>query len=729
MTQANLRQLLPYLLPWGALAFWIGLWAGRRLWGKSPPLDNIQPGGLRCFLEVIGFGACIRLMGADSLGPYGIGLFLGFFGPVLFSFVEVAASKVRDEDSLLDGRQLRPMRSVTAGIAPLGAEDVAATMPLWVRPGDTVKLWVELGPPVTRPDEVPSVTSGNPSSRLRFKVALFTFANELHVERGADVKEFDLDTVESGSARYDPSAASPGRSTSPRPSKRIDFLVRAPKRAGRHRIRCNIYFNDALVQSRLFYVRVRKLPHLVERSLRSVADPVRDLTHQPRVAPSNVDFSLTRALDPHQLAQLRPPRLSLILNDNDDGTHSLRLHGPEFKANATFDGMELQDHIDRVRGALRRVAWGNEDPWKEGIDYRYAHWDVAKLETDLAVLAVSGFRFYTAVIKRFESDDATQSEARTGSEDCADRLKNLMREPGRVELALKHSASLVLPAAMFYDYRLDTNAPTLRLCDSFRENLSSREVSLGETPCFRGACPNRDKLNVVCPGGFWGFRHSLGMPLSVAKGTSQPLVIPCPGAPQLAVAVSTDPQFTMRSKHVEALKRLLTKENWEYGDTRDTVLRLLKETHAHVIYFYCHGGVSGERNKTPFILVGSPSETGITADNLDGFSVHWRDPRPLVFINGCHTAEVEPKTGINFVSSFVQTAKAAGVIGTEITVFEPLATAFAEHCLLRFLKFRDEVGEAVRDARLTLLKAGNPLGLAYIPYAVPSLQLAPEPTN
>jgi hypothetical protein len=74
------------------------------------------------------------------------------------------------------------------------------------------------------------------------------------------------------------------------------------------------------------------------------------------------------------------------------------------------------------------------------------------------------------------------------------------------------------------------------------------------------------------------------------------------------------------------------------------------------------------------------------------------------------------------VSYLIATSRAAGVIGTEITVFEPLASAFAEDCLRRFLA-GDALGWAIRDARLALLKAGNPLGLVYLPYALPSLQL------
>src|SRR5207244_9744776 len=100
-------------------------------------------------------------------------------------------------------------------------------------------------------------------------------------------------------------------------------------------------------------------------------------------------------------------------------------------------------------------------------------------------------------------------------------------------------------------------------------------------------------------------------------------------------------------------------------------------------------------------------------------------PRPLVFINGCQTTALEPEQAFEFVSRFVDVAGAAGVIGTEITIFEPLACAFAEECLRRFLGGA-EIGQAVRGARLAVLKAGNPLGLAYVPFVAADLRLVAD---
>ncbi|MCP5094274.1 MAG: hypothetical protein GY943_01845, partial [Chloroflexi bacterium] len=134
-----------------------------------------------------------------------------------------------------------------------------------------------------------------------------------------------------------------------------------------------------------------------------------------------------------------------------------------------------------------------------------------------------------------------------------------------------------------------------------------------------------------------------------------------------------------------------------------------------------HGGISGT---TPYLRVGNPKQDrGITADNLLAYDIFWEERRPLVFINGCHTAAVEPESAIDFVTAFIEESAAAGVIGTEITIFEPIAVTFGEECMRRFLVERESIGASVRGARLHMLKQKNPLGLVYIPYVMPSLKL------
>ena len=83
---------------------------------------------------------------------------------------------------------------------------------------------------------------------------------------------------------------------------------------------------------------------------------------------------------------------------------------------------------------------------------------------------------------------------------------------------------------------------------------------------------------------------------------------------------------------------------------------------------------------------------------------------------------MEPKLAIAFAQAFINGLGASGVIGTEISIFEPLACAFAENCLRYFLGGLP-IGEAIRRARLVLLKQANPLGLVYVPFVIGDLRL------
>jgi hypothetical protein len=78
---------------------------------------------------------------------------------------------------------------------------------------------------------------------------------------------------------------------------------------------------------------------------------------------------------------------------------------------------------------------------------------------------------------------------------------------------------------------------------------------------------------------------------------------------------------------------------------------------------------------------------------------------------------------VDFASSFIETANAAGVIGTDITIYESLATEFAQKCLDEFVTRGTSIGEAVRAARLALLQNRNPLGLVYQPFVQAGLVL------
>lgn len=475
---------------------------------------------------------------------------------------------------------------------------------------------------------------------------------------------------------------------------RLFFKIQTPDAPGAYRLRSNIYYQQTLLQSRLITFHVTQTGQT-----------------QPGALTSELDYAVSKVFDPAQFKNMGVNVLSLLLNDDGDGTHGFRLFGKEnYIGNATLTEHAIKKLIDTSRQELRRSAWGDIKPFKTGNKYLYSTPNLDQLKFDLIRMAQRGFQFFNALVHELSDGDREKRK----------QLRELMRTPGQVQIAAKQSLQLVLPAALIYDYPLDdglTNVSDYAVCPDFLKHLTDK-TELGKTDCFQGRCPSYEKDNVICPGGFWGYRHAIGLPIAIKNAPDAPTSIPSKGTPHLAVSVSTDPQFKQRPDHEKRLQAL--KVGWAYADSRDASIQLLKETDAEIVYYYCHGGIT---STGPYIMVGPNDGARLTPANLLNKDVFFDNVRPLVFINGCHTTALTPENGFDMVSAFIQTAHAAGVIGTEITIFESIATQFSEAFFRRFLLEKQPVGEAIRDARLEMLQASNPLGLVYVPYAMPGLRL------
>ena len=593
------------------------------------------------------------------------------------------------------GRLLKPAkeRIVNLGFATAGqaVAPLKRTQPLtcgesyyfWLKVGRLMEESAEADAPAALPVE-------HLPPQVRLKVVLFIFPDGLQIENGSAIGELTLQ--EDGSAVVGRQAIEPKGAISERLKGSLFFAVRAPGKSGKYKLRCSIYYQQVLVQSRLISVRVMKRP-----------------SSSAKAVHSKMDYTLTQTIRPSSLSGIQPHQLSVMLNDNGNGKIGLRFFGDkEFNQSASFDGPMLQDLINQARGTLRLAAWGDKDPWNQNKNYRYqGGGSFNQMKADLVQMAKKGYSFYSNIIDKF-----------TGGQEQTDLLAALMRKPGLLQVAMKESARCLVPAALIYDYPLDNglNNSDYNICASFQQAFTAK-TPLENTGCFQGLCPVKED-NVVCPSGFWGFRHFLGMPLSVAEAPDAPTEIGWQGSPHLAVAVSTE--LASRKQHVKALEALKAGWGWDFADTRDAAIAVMKNKHPHIVYFYCHGGLA---DNEPYIRVGPRDGPRFTESLLRVKKNLWDVPRPLVFINGCHTTAVEPEQAMEFVGSFVRLAHAAGVIGTEITVFEPLAQAFAENFMQKFVVESKRLGEAIRSSRLALLASGNPLGLAYIPFAIASIKM------
>lgn len=524
--------------------------------------------------------------------------------------------------------------------------------------------------------------------------------------RGRDTGELRLNPDGSVSVTRQPAPELLEQAEPGLPESVLFLPVRAPATPGELRFRCNVYYEGTLLQSRLVRARTMKTP-----------TRTKDAFH------SEVDYTLTRSLDPQRFAALTPQRLSLMIDGDPGGTHRFCFFGggetgAEFKSEVTLDPHKVQQLTEGGRNGLRKVSWGFEAEWTRKDKYRYgvapgAGCDLRLLREDLAFLAQRGYRIYFALRQELGGDS-----------DGADRLRELMRTPGEVQIVMKRSTQHALPAALIYDSPVDPDAPPsqLGLCDAFIEARSAAEP-LEDSPCFQGACPNHGNAMIVCPSGFWGYRHVLSFPPSLGKEGEIDPEIRVEDELQFTAGRSTDPRFRLWNDHEAALRQLRNDPSWWRPAAANYValMNAFRTSTPHIVYLYCHGGTVQSGMPEPYLQVGPPDEPKLTPSALLGVS--WKATRPVVLINGCETTALAPEMALQFVDTFIKEVGASGVIGTDVTIFEPLAVAFAEACLRRFVQNGETMGRAVRGARLELLKRCNPLGLVYVPYLLGAIHL------
>jgi hypothetical protein len=578
---------------------------------------------------------------------------------------------------------------------PAPRRDLPSNLPL--RPATEYLFWFDVGGPgqgsiTDQPSRLP--TEKLPADAI-ITVTLLGFEEELEVYPGQDVGRLRLRA-----------AGRPGVEQSPKAlrvdptSARLFFPVRTPSHEGTFRLRCTLQHQNTLLQSWLVRAEVRSVPQKTPNALHATQD-----------------FVYSRVLEPSLLHRLPSPELTLMLNGTESTSH-LFVIGDDTREALSFDPLELKKLVELGRDRLAEATWGKPRPWNGGDKCLYGQdLQPERLRKDLTRLAKVGWSFYTVLSGRLPANRL-------------DTLEALFARPTSLQLALKRTPQAVFPLALVYDYKIDVEFPDedFQLCPDFLAALE-QGVPLETVTCFLEGCPHRGRRgpsNTICPSGFWGFRHELGLTVSAPNQLESPTHIPYEAPWHAAVGLSTDERLTHREAHIETLKNELTAIHWDCRETRDGVLEMLGSSHPHLVYFYCMGGLTPEPERKPFIRVGAADEKYITRESLTTYSIRWKESRPLVFINGCYATAVDPEIALSLVAGFIENALASGVLGTEITVFEETARAFAEHCLRRLFA-GDTIGRAVRDARRELLQQGSPLGLVYIPFVLPGLRFDQPP--
>lgn len=459
--------------------------------------------------------------------------------------------------------------------------------------------------------------------------------------------------------------------------------VQAPAEPGSKTIRLTIYFRKNAVQSLLLTAQVAQVEQAGEGY------------H------AEIDFRLTARLD--ELDFLPERSANILVNKNLNGTHRLVINGQTASPqDLTLSPTSLQKITDGLRIQLKEILYGNND-----YDENNAKPKKAFVE-DLKALAKIGCELYTPIYTQINN-----------------KIERSLVEPGTIQITLV-ATEFVYPWAFIYDIGKESHAEW-QLCQLLHDWDSKIANFSSDAKC----CPHEQNhtMNTLCPFGFWGYRHILELPPRINPENTDKVkqVIPVSGQLDVIFIQNTKLNPKITSNHIHALQQKLG-SLWTAMTSLEATKSALERPGPQIVYFYVHGKKLEESLTTrTSLLVGNDEE--ITPDTITTWHRyiwskipdHWCISSPLIFINGCHTADLLPDSPVSFVNVFCRAA-AAGVIGTEITISQQVASEIGK-TFFTYLVTKTGAGEALRLARLSLLNKGNLLGLVYTAYCAAELTL------
>ncbi len=401
------------------------------------------------------------------------------------------------------------------------------------------------------------------------------------------------------------------------------------------------------------------------------------------------------------------PRISILTNANDDGSHQIVIRHPGQppaggdKGGTITIGDSVDQTIEQLRDALTLRAPTEKARAK------------SQLIADLQQFVPLGRSLYQQLPGKLPA--WTFSDLRANPEKFV------------VQVSRPTSSAFVLPWAFVYDIPMSSDVKPV-LCPLV-DRWDGRGPLFDEASPRKCPCGPHEK-DVLCPFGFWGFRYAVEQ-LSKTDLTGQTIPV-APGSKFVVGEVQYGVDLGKLGNHVKELGlilgRSLPRAQLSEGKNKASVQTLLGQD-IPLAYFFCHGQNDEVGDANTWLSVGNREK--ITAGDFTDWTQTWADAgkrvwftvRPLVFINACHSLAISSKTLVSYLDAFMGNACAAGVIGTEVKVAQTLAMDFAEQFFTKWLNGTD-VETALRAARVDFLRQGNLFGLVYTPYCWSELKVA-----
>jgi hypothetical protein len=424
--------------------------------------------------------------------------------------------------------------------------------------------------------------------------------------------------------------------------------------------------------------------------------------------------------------------MSIALNDDGGGGHRIVLRDvpdapPLFRS---YDPEAAKILLANVRDDLLGCFYGRDPSCVRSDDLSRRPANARSFNEftcDLYNLAWTGSRIYEQLFAALRTTGSTLTFAQLNA-----RLRELLEKTTVIQVANTGPGNYVFPWALIYDYPISVNsAAELNWCSVIYEWLTdggkdAPAARSGDTSSCPYGADLDHKDNILCPFGFWGLRHFIEQPipsLNVKAGENASRTIAAGGGFDLAVGISRDTSLDQDAidAHLAELRSFASFSPQTVADTWPTVQTMLEAP--SFAYFLCHGEYDTGEGE-PFLGVGLrdgdlnhrvyPRKLLAWAQTRGEH--FWEGKAPLIFINGCETANLTPGQVMDFVSAF-GTLGATSVIGTEVSMRLPVAIEIGQSVLER-MRHGASLGVAIRDVRWALAEKGNLLGLAYTPYGL-----------
>lgn len=497
-----------------------------------------------------------------------------------------------------------------------------------------------------------------------------------------------------------------------KPTKRLYFPV-IPLKTGIVQLRVCVFYKNHLLQSLGVSTRVSTQPEMSAELHRANMEMAfsAQFVNAEKLPNRNLWIGINQALDGSHTLNVKGNKVALsrrLAEKIEDALSNAR----KVLIEVSFD-----EEIDEITHEKKKVYRFKKDHTPTAVD------PVKRFKGDLIKLAAAGRVLYDAV---FGTGVVFTAEERNRMEPLMDNMKKALREEQEqvIQIARLRAMEDIWPWATMYDESINPSM-VKEVCISF---LGKDRKALSYRNCVK-QCKHRDPKTlrqdktVVCPYGFWGFKHIIEQP-------TQPGGEKAFSDLATEVRIKDGPVFKMplaneliriTPDHIQNMQKL----RFESLDSHKKIISALdpeaNPAEPQLMYFYCHGKY--DQNMNPYLQIGN--NEALLPYELEELNFRWEKSRGLVFLNGCHTVEMKPKDLSTLMAPFVK-AYASGIIGTEIPVHTHLATEFGETFFKRLMPNNGSgecVGKIIKDLRLGLLSKFNPLGLVYTPYCSADLRL------